>query len=152
MKAIVQNEYGQAEDVLRLEETATPDVGDDEVLVNVHAAGVDRGTLHIMTGLPYPVRVAGFGLRTPKYLNPGRSLAGTVHAVGRSRHHLAPGRRGVRHRRRCVRRIRLRKRSTSSHPSRRTSHSNKPPPSPSPHSPRSRPCAIEDMSSRGRRC
>ncbi len=44
MKAIVQNEYGQAQDVLRLEETATPDIGDDEVLVNVRAAGVDRGT------------------------------------------------------------------------------------------------------------
>jgi len=35
-----------------------------------------------MAGLPYPIRVAGFGLRRPKYLNPGRSLAGTVEAVG----------------------------------------------------------------------
>ncbi|MFE9650441.1 alcohol dehydrogenase catalytic domain-containing protein [Streptomyces sp. NPDC006365] len=42
----------------------------------------DRGTWHIMAGLPYPVRVAGFGLRRPKCPNPGRSFAGTVEAVG----------------------------------------------------------------------
>ncbi len=83
MKAIVQSEYGQAEDVLRLEETDTPDIGDDDVLIRVHAAGVDRGTWHIMTVLPYAIRVAGFGLRKPKYVNPGRSLAGTVQAVGK---------------------------------------------------------------------
>ena len=50
--------------------------------MRVRAASVDRGTWHIMAGLPYPIRVAGFGLRKPKYLNPGRSLAGTVEAVG----------------------------------------------------------------------
>jgi NADPH:quinone reductase-like Zn-dependent oxidoreductase len=44
MKAIVQSEYGQTENVLRLEETDTPDIGDDQVLLHVHAAGVDRGT------------------------------------------------------------------------------------------------------------
>jgi NADPH:quinone reductase-like Zn-dependent oxidoreductase len=59
-----------------------PTSGHDEVLVRVHAASVDRGTWHVMSGLPYPIRVAGFGLRKPKYLNPGRSLAGTVEAVG----------------------------------------------------------------------
>jgi NADPH:quinone reductase-like Zn-dependent oxidoreductase len=48
----------------------------------VHAASVDRGTWHVMAGLPYPIRLAGFGLRRPKYANPGRSLAGTVVAVG----------------------------------------------------------------------
>jgi NADPH:quinone reductase-like Zn-dependent oxidoreductase len=91
MKAIVQNEYGQAEGVLRLEQTATPEIADDEVLIHVRAAGVDRGTWHITTGLPYPIRVAGFGLRKPKYLNPGRSLAGTVHAVGSGVTSLRPG-------------------------------------------------------------
>jgi NADPH:quinone reductase-like Zn-dependent oxidoreductase len=48
----------------------------------VHAASVDRGTWHIMAGLPYPIRLAGFGLRRPKYANPGRNLAGTVEEVG----------------------------------------------------------------------
>ena len=83
MTAIVHREYGDApEDVLRLEEVDEPTIGDDEVLVRVHAASVDRGTWHIMAGLPYPIRVAGFGLRRPKHLNPGRSLAGTVATVG----------------------------------------------------------------------
>jgi NADPH:quinone reductase-like Zn-dependent oxidoreductase len=82
MQAIVQDEYGEAEDVLRLAETDMPDIGGDEVLLEVRAAGVDRGTWHIMSGLPYPIRVAGFGLRKPKYINPGRSVAGLVRAVG----------------------------------------------------------------------
>ena len=72
MKAIVQDEYGEAEDVLRLEETDRPEIGDDEVLVRVHAAGVDRGVWHLMTGLPYPIRLAGFGLRAPKTRVRGR--------------------------------------------------------------------------------
>jgi NADPH:quinone reductase-like Zn-dependent oxidoreductase len=83
MRAIVQDEYGTVpEDVLRLEQVDKPTTGHGEVLVRVHAASVDRGTWHVMSGLPYPIRVAGFGLRKPKYLNPGRSLAGTVEAVG----------------------------------------------------------------------
>ena len=51
MKAIVQDVYGEA-DVLRLEEIDRPEPGADEVLLRVHAAGVDRGVWHIMTGLP----------------------------------------------------------------------------------------------------
>jgi NADPH:quinone reductase-like Zn-dependent oxidoreductase len=83
MRAIVHDRYGTApEDVLRLKEVDKPSIADDQVLVRVHAASVDRGTWHIMAGLPYPIRVAGFGLRKPKYLNPGRSLAGTIEAVG----------------------------------------------------------------------
>src|SRR5215210_3129908 len=82
MRAIVQDVYGEARDVLRLAEIAKPTPGAGEVLVRVQAASVDRGTWHIMAGLPYPIRLAGFGLRRPRYANPGRSLAGTVEAVG----------------------------------------------------------------------
>src|SRR4051794_13064934 len=79
MAAIVQDEYGAApEDVLRLGEIDRPVVGEGEVLVRVRAASVDRGTWHIMAGLPYPIRLAGFGVRRPKYSNPGRAFAGTV--------------------------------------------------------------------------
>jgi NADPH:quinone reductase-like Zn-dependent oxidoreductase len=82
MTAIVQDEYGAApEDVLRLGVIDKPPIGEDEVLVRVHAASVDLGTWHVMAGLPYPIRLAGFGFRRPKYSNPGRSLAGTVEAV-----------------------------------------------------------------------
>ena len=83
MSAIVQDRYGpDPEGVLRLTEIDQPTIAGDEVLVRVHAASVDRGTWHIMAGLPYPIRLAGFGLRRPKYANPGRNLAGTVEAVG----------------------------------------------------------------------
>jgi NADPH:quinone reductase-like Zn-dependent oxidoreductase len=55
MRAIVQDVYGTVpEDILRLAEVDRPTIGDDEVLVRVQAASVDRGTWHIMTGLPYP--------------------------------------------------------------------------------------------------
>ena len=92
MKAIVQDDYGSApEDVLRLAEVARPTIGDDDVLVRVRAASVDRGTWHVMAGLPYPIRVAGFGLRRPKALNPGRSVAGTVESVGKDVTGLEPG-------------------------------------------------------------
>ena len=93
MKAIVQDEYGPtAEHVLRLEaDAARPAIGDDDVLVRVHAASVDRGTWHIMAGLPYPIRLAGFGLRAPKPLNPGRSVAGTIESVGTEVTAFAPG-------------------------------------------------------------
>src|SRR3954466_15146180 len=83
MLAIMQEVYGpEPERVLRIGEIEVPSIRDDEVLVRVRAASVDRGTWHIMAGLPYPIRAAGFGLRAPKYSNPGRSLAGTIEAIG----------------------------------------------------------------------
>ena len=84
MRAIVQDAYGVApEEVLRLGQVARPAAGDGEVLVRVAAASVDRGTWHVMAGLPYLMRAAGFGLRTPKAANPGRCFAGTVESVGK---------------------------------------------------------------------
>ena len=80
MKAILQDAYG-TRDVWRVGEIAVPQVTDKEVLVKVEAAGLDRGTWHLMTGLPYLGRLA-FGLRRPKNPVPGRDLAGTVVAVG----------------------------------------------------------------------
>jgi NADPH:quinone reductase-like Zn-dependent oxidoreductase len=49
----------------------------------VHAAGLDRGTEHLMTGKPYVARLF-VGLRKPKNPIPGRDAAGTVAAVGSS--------------------------------------------------------------------
>lgn len=92
MQAIVQGRYGTVpEDVLRLERIARPEIKDDEVLVRVRAAGVDRGTWHLMAGLPYAVRMAGFGLRRPKTPVPGSDLAGIVAAVGREVTGVEPG-------------------------------------------------------------
>jgi NADPH:quinone reductase-like Zn-dependent oxidoreductase len=83
MQAIIQDRYGEAADVLRLEETARPVINDGEVLLRVHAAGVDRGVWHLMTGLPYPVRLAGYGIRAPKTGVRGREVAGRIEAVGK---------------------------------------------------------------------
>jgi NADPH:quinone reductase-like Zn-dependent oxidoreductase len=83
MLAMVQDEYGEAERVLRPERIDRPSIGDDEVLVRVSAAGVDRGVWHQVAGLPYPIRLAGYGLRTPKNRVPGMDVAGRVEAVGR---------------------------------------------------------------------
>src|SRR3954471_10488251 len=92
VRGIVQDRYGSApEDVLRLGEIDRPVIGDGEVLVRVLATSVDRGTWHVMAGLPYPIRLAGFGLRRPKGPNPGRSLAGTVEAVGAEVTDVGPG-------------------------------------------------------------
>jgi NADPH:quinone reductase-like Zn-dependent oxidoreductase len=80
MQAIVQDGYGTSE-VLHLDEVARPHPGDGEVLVRVRAAGLDRGTWHLMVGQPYLIRL-GFGLRAPKNPVPGLDVAGTVEAVG----------------------------------------------------------------------
>jgi NADPH:quinone reductase-like Zn-dependent oxidoreductase len=91
MRAIVQDEYGEAQDVLRLEQVARPGIAADEVLVRVHAAGVDRGVWHIMAGLPYPIRLMGYGFRVPKDRARGREVAGVVEAVGTDVTGFAPG-------------------------------------------------------------
>ncbi len=92
MKAIVQVAYGtESAAVLRVAEIASPTIRDDEVLVQVAAASVDMGTWHCMTGLPYPMRLAGFGVRRPKASNPGRAFAGTVEAVGNDVTDFEPG-------------------------------------------------------------
>jgi NADPH:quinone reductase-like Zn-dependent oxidoreductase len=84
MKAIVQDRYGSA-DVLELrDDVEKPQPADDELLIRVHAAGVDPGVWHLMTGLPYLVRVMGFGLRKPKIRIRGMDVAGTVEAAGRN--------------------------------------------------------------------
>ena len=80
MQAIVQGAYGSA-DVLRLATIDRPEVTDNDVLLQVHAAGLDRGTWHLMSGTPYLLRL-GFGLRRPRNPVPGRDVAGTVVAVG----------------------------------------------------------------------
>jgi NADPH-dependent curcumin reductase CurA len=66
---------------MRATETGEPEIAGSEVLVKVHAAGIDRGTWHAMTGLPYLGRLY-FGLRKPKRPVPGFDVAGTVAAIG----------------------------------------------------------------------
>ena len=80
MRAIVQDGYGSA-GVLRLARVARPEIGGHDVLLQVHAAGLDRGTWHLMTGQPYLLRPVA-GLRGPRNPVPGLDVAGTVVAAG----------------------------------------------------------------------
>lgn len=90
MKAISQEVYGSA-DVLEYTDIDKPEIGDDEVLVRVLAAGVDRGAWHLMTGRPYLMRIMGFGFRAPKVRVRGREVAGFVEAVGKDVTTFKPG-------------------------------------------------------------
>ena len=90
MKAITQDTYGSV-DVLELRDVDAPVPGDDDVLIQVRAAGVDQGVWHLMTGLPYLTRVIGFGLTRPKTRIRGRAVAGRVEAIGRNVVGFRPG-------------------------------------------------------------
>lgn len=81
MRAIVQSRYG-GPDTWAPATIDRPTIGAGEVLVEVHAAAIDRGTWHLMTGTPYIGRPA-FGLRRPRRRVPGLDLAGVVVAIGR---------------------------------------------------------------------
>ena len=81
MRAVVGRAYGSS-DLLTLDSIGKPAGGDGDVLVRVHAAGLDQGVWHTVSGLPYGVRAAGFGLLKPKTPVPGCDVAGIVESVG----------------------------------------------------------------------
>jgi NADPH:quinone reductase-like Zn-dependent oxidoreductase len=91
VKAIVQRAYGPPLEVLKLEDVPEPSIGDDEVLLRVQAGGVNALDWHLVTGVPYLVRVAGNGLRRPGATGVGRDVAGVVAAVGSAVTRFAPG-------------------------------------------------------------
>ena len=72
MRAAVRDNYGDA-DVIRVAQIPVPAIADDEVLIRVGAAGVDRGTWHLLTGTPYLARLA-IGLRRPREAVLGRDV------------------------------------------------------------------------------
>jgi NADPH:quinone reductase-like Zn-dependent oxidoreductase len=81
MRAVVQDRYGSA-DVLELVSVPSPQVGPDQVMIDVDAAGVDRGTWHLLTGKPYIARLTGIGVTRPTQRVAGLDVAGRVVAVG----------------------------------------------------------------------
>ena len=89
MKAITRRTYGTG-DVLTLEDVVIPSIADDELLVRVHAASINRADWYMLTGTPFLMRLMS-GLRRPKEPVPGRDLAGSVEAVGRSVTGFRPG-------------------------------------------------------------
>ena len=89
MKAIVYTEYGPP-DVLQLKEVEKPTPKDDEVLVKVHAASINRADWGFVRGKPFVVRLWS-GLLKPKIKILGADIAGRVEAVGRNAKQFQPG-------------------------------------------------------------
>lgn len=89
MKAIAQDRYGEA-DVLEFRDVEEPEVGENDVLIRVRAAGAGPDVWHIMAGKPYMARAA-LGLRAPKIKIRGWDVAGVVEAVGSAVTEFAPG-------------------------------------------------------------
>lgn len=83
MKAITQYKYGSPGDVLEIQEINKPVVKDDEVLVRVRVAGVHIGDWLVISGLPYLIRLMGYGLRKPKNRVPGTEMSGVIEEVGK---------------------------------------------------------------------
>ncbi len=90
MRAVVRHEYGSIENV-HIDKVETPEPGSGQVLIEVHAAGIDRGQWHLMAGLPYLMRLIGFGLTKPKNPMLGLDVAGRVVAVGEGVDRFEPG-------------------------------------------------------------
>ena len=74
MRAIIHDRYGPV-DLLTSGEIERPSIGDRDVLVRVHAAGLNVGDLFTVLGSPFVVRLST-GLRRPKAAVPGMDLAG----------------------------------------------------------------------------
>jgi NADPH:quinone reductase-like Zn-dependent oxidoreductase len=89
MKAIAQDSYGTA-DVLELEDIDKPVADSGDVLLRVEAASAFIGDWHVMTGLPYLIRMVS-GLREPKTRVRGQDVAGRVEAVGTDVTRFQPG-------------------------------------------------------------
>lgn len=91
LKAIVHERYGSPSAVLSLREVPKPVPGVGEVLLRVRATSVHPDIWHVVTGLPYVLRLMGAGLRRPRQPIPGTDVAGVVEAVGPGATRFAPG-------------------------------------------------------------
>lgn len=89
MKAIVQERYGPPQE-LRLREVEVPAIGDGDVRLKVHAAGVNPLDWHLVRGKPLVARLA-LGFPGPKVARRGVDVAGRVEAVGKDVKDLRPG-------------------------------------------------------------
>jgi len=89
MKAIVRTKYGSP-DVLQLKDVEKPTPTDNEVLVQVHAASINKADLYFLKG-PFVIRLMGAGLRKPKRKILGTDIAGRVEAVGGNVTKFQPG-------------------------------------------------------------
>ncbi len=88
MKAIVYTEYGPP-DVLQLQEVEKPTPKDNQVLIKIHAASINKGDWYALTGKPFMARIGG--LLKPKHKILGNDVAGRIEAVGVNVKQFQPG-------------------------------------------------------------
>jgi NADPH:quinone reductase-like Zn-dependent oxidoreductase len=89
MSAVTQDRYGTTA-VLANRNIAKPEASASQVLVKVHAAGVNIADWAVMSGLPYVARPI-YGFRRPKHAVRGTDVAGTVVAIGSGVTRFRPG-------------------------------------------------------------
>ncbi len=82
MKALVYTKYGSP-DVLQLKEVEKPAPKDNEVLIKVHAATVNRTDCATIRAKPFFMRIVT-GLFKPKKNIPGTEFAGDIEATGKN--------------------------------------------------------------------
>ena len=80
MKAITRSVYGPAAS-MTFDEVPMPEVGENDVLVKMHASSVNPYDWHLLRGEPYLLRLSA-GFRRPKNHDMGIDAAGTVVSVG----------------------------------------------------------------------
>ncbi len=91
MKAMVSLQYGSP-DVLELKEIKKPVITEEhQVLVQVHAVGVNAADWHLLRGKPALMRLMGFGFFKPKHTILGADIAGKVLATGKKITQFKPG-------------------------------------------------------------
>ncbi|MGY5873800.1 MAG: NAD(P)-dependent alcohol dehydrogenase [Candidatus Thorarchaeota archaeon] len=90
MKAVSREVYGSP-DVLELKEIEKPVPMDNEILMKVHAASVNRADSHGLSGTPFIARIVLGGLRKPKTKILGYDFAGLVESVGNDVSEFKPG-------------------------------------------------------------
>ncbi|HEV2705767.1 MAG TPA: zinc-dependent alcohol dehydrogenase family protein [Pyrinomonadaceae bacterium] len=87
MKSVKFYEFGNPSEVLRVEETAQPEVGAHQVLVKMRARPINPSDLLTVRGL--------YGVLPPLPATPGLEGMGEVAAVGEGVGHLRPGQRVI---------------------------------------------------------
>jgi len=90
MRAIIRDSYGPP-NVLRLREVEKPITNDDEILMKVHSASVNRADSHGLRGTPFMARIILGGLIKPKVKILGYDFSGQVEAIGRNVTKFKPG-------------------------------------------------------------
>jgi len=81
MKIAFRSKYGPPE-VLSIKEVETPRPKENELLIRVYAASVNRSDYHILTGKPFFMRLFN-GLFKPRLPTTGTDFAGQIEAIGK---------------------------------------------------------------------